>query len=127
MRSSVRFVALIALLAAGPALASRLLYLARDELICASQRVACIDGSLTYDVNNRLLDLHGRVHSAPGPGTFTIRLKGSNRLGHVRYAPMEVALRGNTTEIVDFRMIPDYPDVYNWEIDGIDFIPARED
>ena len=103
--------------------ASRLLYLARDALLCDRAQTACVDATLTYAVNERLLWLRGRVRSAPGAGTLQIMLRGSNRLGHVRYAPMEIALRGRPTEIIDFRMIPDYPDVANWEIDGILFTP----
>ncbi len=38
---------------------------------------------------------------------------------------MEIPLRGRTTEIVDFRMIPDHPDVANWTIDRIVFVMGR--
>jgi len=92
-------------------------------VLCDRAQTACVNATLTYAVNERLLWRRGRVQSAPGAGTLQLMLRGSNRLGHVRYAPMEVALRGNATEIVDFRMIPDYPDVANWEIDGILFTP----
>jgi len=122
--ASVRLVAgALALSFALAAQASRVLYLARDAVLCDRAQTACVNATLTYAVNERLLWLRGRVQSAPGAGTLQIMLRGSNRLGHVRYAPMEVALRGHTTEIVDFRMIPDYPDVANWEIDGILFTP----
>ncbi len=109
------------------ALASRLLYLARDEQLCDVQRTACLDGVLTYEVNERLLWLRGRMTTSAGAGTLQIILRGANRLGHVRYAPMEVALRGHKGEIVDFRMIPDHPDVADWAIDRIGFVPAPAD
>lgn len=110
---------LLAALASAGVLASRTLYLAEDEAICDGERLVCIDGTLSYDVNDRLLWLRGRVQFTTVPGLLQITVKGSNRLGHVRYAPMEIELRGKASEIVDFRMIPDYPDVANWAIDHI--------
>lgn len=117
---------LLAALVPATALASRTLFLARNELICDGGRILCIDGTLTYEVNPRLLWLSGRVQSTAVPGVLKITVRGTNRLGHVRFAPMEIGLRGRATEIVDFRMIPDHPDVDNWSIDRIDFVPAGE-
>ena len=117
---------LLAALASTAALASRTLFLAREELLCDADRIICIHGTLTYDVNDRLLWLRGRVQAAAVPGVLRITVRGSNRLGHERFAPMEIALRGRATEIVDFRMVPDWPDVANWSIDRIDFLPAGE-
>ncbi len=120
--------ALLVLLALPPdAVASRLLYLARGELLCDVARTACLDGTLTYEVNERLLWLRGRMTTAAGAGTMQITVRGTNRLGHVRYAPMEIVLRGHAGEIVDFRMIPDHPDVADWTIDRIGFLPAPGD
>lgn len=115
-----------AILASGAALAAGTLYLAEAELICDGERVICIDGSLGYAVNDRLLWLRGRVQFTTVPGLLQITVKGTNRLGHVRYAPMELELRGKASEIVEFQMIPDYPDVANWAIDRIVYLP-RED
>jgi hypothetical protein len=117
---------LLAVLTSAAALASRTLYLAREELICDATRIIFIDGSLGYDVNDRLLWLRGRVQASTVPGVLRITVRGSNRLGHMRFAPMEIGLRGRATEIVNFEMIPDYPDVANWSIDRIEFVPAGE-
>jgi hypothetical protein len=126
MAGMSRVLVSLALLASATALASRTLYLAENALICDSDRVLCVDGTLSYDVNDRLLWLRGRVQSTTVPGVLEITVKGTNRLGHVRYAPMEIQLRGRASEIVDFRMIPDYPDVENWSIDRIAFVPAGD-
>jgi len=116
--------ALAAVLASAGALAARTLYLAEEELICDGERLVCVDGTLGYEVNDRLLWLRGRVQFTTVPGVLQITVKGSNRLGHVRYAPMEIELKGTASEIVDFGMIPDYPDVANWAIDHIVYVPA---
>jgi hypothetical protein len=129
MERSARAAALLlpALLGSAAALASRTVYLAENDLICDDERILCIDGTLGYEVNARLLWLRGRVQAATVPGTLQITLRGNNRLGHVRYAPMEIRLRGRASEIVDFRMIPDYPDVANWSIHRIVFVPAVDE
>jgi hypothetical protein len=113
--------ALLSVLASTAALAARTLYLAENELICDSGRIICIHGTLGYDVNDRLLWLRGRVQATTVPGTLQITVKGTNGLGHVRYAPLEIELQGRASEIVDFAMIPDYPDVANWEIWTIEY------
>lgn len=123
-RRAALAVALVALAAAANAEASRLLWLARDERLCDEGGLACLDASLSYDVNDRVLWLRGRVTGAPGPGRLGIVVRGTNRLGHVRYAPLEVELRGRSSEIVDHRVIPDHPDVANWAIHRITFEPA---
>jgi hypothetical protein len=102
--------------------ASRTNYLARGERLCDREELACVQGSLTYHVNTRLLWLNGRLKTSPGPGTLTILVRGTTRLGYVRYAALEIDLEGTWSEIVDFQMIPDNPDVYNWQIDSIQYL-----
>lgn len=118
---------LVATLAFTAALASRTLFLAEEELICDGDRLVCVDGTLSYDVNERLLWLRGRVQFTTVPGLLQITVRGSNRLGHVRFAPMEIQLRGKASDIVDFRMIPDHPDIDNWAIDKIVYLPRTEE
>lgn len=121
--NELRLPGLLLLAVAASALAGPLRYLARDELLCEPSQATCIRGTLTYEQNSRLLRLRGRVSSAAGPGIFQITLTGTTRQGYRRYAPMEVRIRGRPTEIVDYKMIPDHPDVYDWVIDRIEFVP----
>jgi hypothetical protein len=114
------------LLAVTVATAGPLRHLARDEELCDPEETICLDATLSYEYNARLLWLHGRVRFAPGPGRLTITVQGTTRLGYVRYAPMEVDLHGNATEIVDFRMIPDHPDVEDWKIYRIEFASTEQ-
>ena len=126
MRGRMAILLILLGMAPAAALASRTLYLAENEPICDVEEKICIDGTLGYDVNDRLLWLKGRVRATTVPGTLTITVKGANRLGHVRYAPMEIELEGKASEIVDFRMIPDHPDVYAWHIDHIVYEPGAD-
>lgn len=97
-------------------------YLFRDQRICDVNNVLCFRGTLSYASNPRLLHLRARVRSAPGPGLLRIRLAGKNELGHRRIAPLEVRIRGHYSEIIDHQMIPDYPDVEEWEVERVEFI-----
>lgn len=109
------------------AVAGPLLYVERGGLLCDTAETVCLRGTLTYQPNERLLRLRGRVQFAPGPGELRILMTGENRRGDRRYAPMEITLRGKYSEIVDFKMIPDHPDVDAWQIDRISFAPEGED
>jgi hypothetical protein len=98
-------------------------YLFKDQQICDSQGAFCMRGTLYYKSNSRLLHLRGRVQVAPGSGMLIIRLAGTNELGHLRYAPFEVQVRGNNSEIINHKMIPDYPDVQSWSVQRVSFVP----
>ena len=97
-------------------------YLFRDERVCDSERVFCLRGTFSYHSNPRLLRLRARVQTAPGPGLLRIRVSGTNQLGHRRFAPFEVRVRGHYSEIIDHKMIPDYPDVQGWVVEKVEFI-----
>ena len=97
-------------------------YLFRDERVCDTANVFCFRGTMTYDSNPRLLHLRARVQTAPGPGMLKIRLSGANELGHRRLAPFEVRIRGNHSEIINHKMVPDHPDVYEWSVERVEFI-----
>ncbi|MGI9265820.1 MAG: hypothetical protein ACR2QU_12910 [Gammaproteobacteria bacterium] len=102
-------------------------YLFQDKRICDTEKVLCFRGSLTYYSNPRLIQLNARVRSAPGPGMLRISLTGTNHLGHKRFAPFEVRVRGTYSEIINHKMIPDYPDVTGWEVIRVQFIADKAD
>ena len=97
-------------------------YLFRDERVCDTDQVFCFRGTLSYYSNPRLIRLRARVQTAPGPGMLRIRLAGSNEQGHRRIAPFEVRVRGRNSEIIDHKMIPDYPDAQGWVVERVEFI-----
>jgi hypothetical protein len=117
----------IPLLAPSPAAAAPLLYLAREEILCDASQAMCIRGTLSYEKNERLLRLRGRLLAATEPGLVRFTLTGTTRQGFRRYAPLEFRIRGRATEIIDRKMIPDEPDVHDWRIDRILFEAASRD
>lgn len=115
------------LLVATPAVAGPLAYLAREQLLCEPARVMCIEGTLTYEKNERLLRLRGRLSAATAPGLVRFTFAGTTRQGFRRYTPLEFRIRGRATEVIDRKMIPDEPDVHDWRIDRISFEPDARD
>jgi hypothetical protein len=107
--------------APAPASAAETIYLIRNDVFCSTSNSICIRGTLSYEVNPRLLRLNGRVQRATGPGVLLIYLSGANKRGHRRIAEMEIRVRGHYSEIIDFKVIPDHPDVSTWSIDSILF------
>lgn len=97
-------------------------YLFHNERVCDDSGVFCLRGTLSYHANPHLLRLNARIQTAPGPGLLRIRLSGTNQLGHLRFAPFEVRVRGHHSEIIDHKMIPDYPDVQGWAVERVEFI-----
>ncbi len=97
-------------------------YLFHEERVCDAYEVLCIRGTLSYHSNPRLIRLRARVQTTPGPGLLRIILAGTNQLGHRRVAPFEVRVRGRYSEIIDHKMIPDYPDVQGWSVERVEFI-----
>ena len=127
VRRSLALTAIAAcLLAASTSSAGPLYYLKKNELFCDDAKLLCIRGTLRYEVNPRLFRLWGRVQTSPGRGLLRIRLNGTNRLDHLRTTMMEIQLRGTYSEIVDYKMIPDYPDVDDWEVVMIEFEPGEK-
>ena len=102
-------------------------YLFHDERICDTDEVFCFRGTLSYHSNPRLLRLRARVQTAPGPGLLRIGLVGANQLGHRRFAPFEVRVSGHYSEIINHKMIPDYPDVQGWVVERVEFIADEAD
>ncbi len=112
---------ILALAFAAAALAAPIDYLFHNERVCDAEKTFCIRGSLSYRFNPRVLYLSARVQTAPGPGMLRITVVGENKLGHRRRAPIEIRLRGNYSEIISHRMIPDHPDVHDWQVERIEF------
>lgn len=121
-RSLPQLLGVLALLFVTGAIAGPREYLFQNKRVCDADRVFCLQGTLSYDSNPRLLQLRARVQTAPGSGLLRIGLSGSNQLGDRRFAPFEVRVLGHNSEIINHKMIPDYPDVQAWVVEHVEFI-----
>jgi hypothetical protein len=119
----------VAFVAASPppatSLAPGLRFLLRNSTLCDDRERLCIEASVTWEPNERLVELYGRVKATARPGVFVIVLVGHARDGTARYAEMRVPLEGRYSEIARHKMIPDWPEVQDWAIDHARFEPGR--
>lgn len=95
--------------------------LLRQQWLCNQERDFCLNGSVLYYPNSRVIELSGRVARAPGPGWVNILFRGSDRNNNPNTTAMEFPVRGDHSEIVDRAFIPDYPQVRHWRIIGMSF------
>ena len=93
----------------------------KNETFCDSSGVLCLRGSLTYTVNSRIVSLKARVQKQTGPGVIHITLAGTNRQDMLRRTEIIITIRGTHSEIIDHQMVPDAPDVYEWEMSSFVF------
>lgn len=96
-------------------------FLFEDAFVCDIDGAFCLKGTLSYESNPRLLHLRARVKKAPGSGLLKISLEGKNRQGYLRFTLLEVRVRGNYSEIINHKMIPDDPDTLTWVVYGVEF------
>jgi len=95
--------------------------LLRQKRLCNQEQSFCLNGTVLYYPNSRVIELSGRVARAPGPGWVSILFRGSDRNNYPNTTAMEFAVRGDHSEIVDRAFIPDYPQVRYWRIIGMTF------
>ena len=107
--------------------AAGLRFLLEQEVFCAPLEALCVDGSITYEPNSRLLALGGRITATRQPGDLVVVLLGHQRDGTARYAEMRIPVEGRYSEVVRHRMVPDWPEIDDWAFDHAEFHPADED
>ena len=115
MRRLLGIAVTVSLLSATASGAHRV-YLKKSEVFCDVAQVICLRGSLTYEPNSRILQLHARVQKQVRPGTIAMTFTGTNRLGVLKRTEITIDVRGKSSEIVNKSIRPDAPDVSNWEL-----------
>lgn len=113
---------LCALLAAG-ADASTFYFLARNDRICAEDGPVCIRATISYDTNSRVLHLRGRVDRAAEPGWLRLTFVGISERNQRGSTTMEFPIRGNWSEVLDHKLIPDHPPIADWRLEAMSFVP----
>ena len=96
-------------------------FLIRNDALCDTENVMCIQGSLSYRPGSRVLTLFGRVSKAPGPGWVRILFRGTFRDSQPATTIMEFPIRGAYSEIIDKSFIPDHPQIDDWRVFGVIF------
>jgi len=104
------------------AIAADRLYLKKNEVFCDTSKKLCLYGSITYRVNARIVSLNARVQKQTGPGDIYMILSGRNRQYDLRRTEIRIRIRGTHSEIIDYKMRPDAPDVSEWNLSLFEFV-----
>ena len=96
-------------------------YIKKNERFCDNEKELCIDGTIAYEPNTRILSLRARVQKQTGPGEIRLTFSGTNRRGSLKRTEIVMKIRGRHSEILDRRIRPDAPDVSNWKLDRFIF------
>lgn len=99
-------------------------FLVRDDRVCDTTGTICLDMSIVYEPNARLLELYGRVAATTEPGVLVVVFAGHARDGTTRYAEMRIPLDGHYSEIARKKIIPDWPEIGDWAFDHARYEPA---
>ncbi len=109
-------------LSAGAA-SSTFYFLARNDRICAEDGPVCIRATISYDTNSRILHLRGRVDRAAEPGWLRLTFVGISERNQRGSTTMEFPIRGNWSEVLDHKLIPDHPPIADWRLEVMSFSP----
>ena len=59
-------------------------YIKKNERFCDNEKELCIDGTIAYEPNTRILSLRARVQKQTGPGEIRLAFSGTNRQGSLK-------------------------------------------
>lgn len=102
-------------------------YLLQDELLCDTGGQLCLRGWLIHDPHNNHIELSARVQKSGMPGTVTITLIGETPGKHRVSTSLTLEVRGDYSEIVSAKIVPQWPFETQWRIDALRFEPASEE
>jgi hypothetical protein len=102
--------------------ASTFYFLARNDRICAQDGPVCIRATISYDTNSRVLHLRGRVDRAAEPGWLRLTFVGISERNQRGSTTMEFPIRGNWSEVLDHKLIPDHPPIADWRLEAMSFV-----
>ncbi len=110
-------------------------YLAKSPLLCDTERVACMRGSVTYDEGTATLAVLGRVTRARKAGTLTFMfesrqyvLEANGRKDYSVYRFIDVPVGGRSSQIIDQELVTgEGLSTTNWQLRCIFFVADGED
>lgn len=98
-------------------------YLLADELVCDGD--VCIRGWLIHDPHNNEIELDARLQKTAAPGVVILSLVGVTPGAQHVTTSLSVEVRGQFSEILHAKIIPQWPFETLWEVEAMRFEPAE--
>lgn len=95
----------------------------RGRSICDQTETACIDGSITWLKNRKMITIEGRLKRAIEPGKLIFMFSGHLASGEQVFHTKEVKVRGKRGEILDERFKPPFSNQTIWALHKFTYHP----
>ena len=103
-------------------------YLAKNKVLCDSERIACMRGTVTYDEGTRTLTVRGRIVSSEKTGTLQLVFQATDTDGSTLTRYIDVPVTRHTRRIVDRELITgESYSVTDWYVRCILFMAYGEE
>lgn len=99
----------------------------RGRSICDQTETACIDGSITWLKNRKMITIEGRLKRAIEPGKLFFMFSGHLSSGEQVFHTKEVEIRGKRGEILDERFKPPFSNQTIWALHKFTYHPKEPD
>ncbi|UZE96477.1 hypothetical protein [Alkalimarinus alittae] len=93
--------------------------------ICDQTETACIDGSITWLKNRKMITIEGRLKRAIEPGKLIFLFSGFLSSGEQVFHSKEIEIRGKRGEILDERFKPPYSNQTIWSLYRFTYQPTQ--
>lgn len=97
----------------------------RGRSICDQTETACIDGSITWLKNRKMITIEGRLKRAIEPGKLFFMFSGHLNTGEQVFHTKQVEIRGKRGEILDERFKPPYSNQTIWALHKLTYHPSE--
>lgn len=93
--------------------------------ICDQQGRVCLQGTIRFESNSKIMEIQARLHRTAGPGTLTFEFFGTTPLDEQVYHSTSVDIRGRYNESISHKVGPPYSNRTRWSLSRIIFEPAQ--
>ena len=97
--------------------------IARGRSICDITETACLDGTITWYLNRKMITIEGRMKRKISPGKMVYRFSGYLATGEQVFHAHKFTIRGKRGEIIDERLKPPYSNQTIWSLNRVTYIP----
>lgn len=93
--------------------------------ICDPDGLVCLQSTIRFESNSKIMEIEGRLYRTAGPGTLTFEFFGTTPLDEQVYHSTSVQIHGRYNESISHKIGPPYSNRTQWSLNRIVFEPAR--
>ena len=94
-----------------------------DSSVCDFHDLVCANVRITFDINEKVMEIHGRVYRAHGKGVLTFYLNGITPINEQISHPVTIEVKGHYNEIIRAKFQPPLSNQTEWSLQEVVFDP----